>query len=130
MRKSIKILDLLEVLSSSNFTSCVFTIHSKLGLTVGTMNECIFEYGNIERNSKILYVTLPFSFKIKSLRAAREHFSKYFKMRKRSDEEVWILGIEGDMVDHDKYVTLLFHFSTTVYFFFKYEYFKPQGIVQ
>ena len=47
----------------------------------------------------------------------KEHFSKYFKMRKRSDEEVWILGIEGDMVDHDKYVALLFHFSTTVHFF-------------
>ena len=116
MRKSIKILDLLEVLSSSNFTSCVFTIHSKLGLTVGTMNECIFEYGNIERNSKILYVTLPFSFKIKSLRAAKEHFSKYFKMRKKSDGEVWIIGIEGDMLNHNKYVTLLFHLSIFEYF--------------
>ena len=75
------------------------------------MNESMFEHGNIVRNSKILYVTHPFPFKIKSLRAAREHFSKYFKMRKRSDEEVWILGIEGDMVDHDKYVTLIYHFS-------------------
>ena len=80
------------------------------------MNESMIEHGNIVRNSKILYVTLPFSFKIKSLRAAREHFSKYFKMRKRSDEEVWILGIEGDMVDHDKYVTLIFHLSIFEYF--------------
>ena len=46
----------------------------------------------------------------------KEHFSKYFKMRKRSDEEVWIIGIEGDMVDRDKYVTLLFHLSIFEYF--------------
>ena len=73
-------------------------------MTVGAINETIFEYGDIVRNSRMLYITLPFSFINKSVKEASEHFSKYFKMRKRSDEEVWIIGIEGDIVEHDMYV--------------------------
>ena len=73
-------------------------------MTVGAINESIFEYGDIVRNSRMLYITLPFSINKKSLKEATEHFSKYFKMRKRSDEEVWIIGIEGDNIEHDMYV--------------------------
>ena len=68
-------------------------IYSKQGLTVGAMNRRKLANGDIDRNSNILYVTLPFSYNESSNEVAK-HFSTYFMKRDNSDKEVWMLGVD------------------------------------
>ena len=78
---------------NSIIDSVSWILFSKLGITVGAVNEKRLEYANLKRNPRVLYVTAASAYDSKYSNETIQFLSDNFLKRENSDKDMWLFGI-------------------------------------